>query len=169
MRLRLLGEDFEKLTIYKFSIDYPSACRTEFNPKNKHNSGDLVFHFPNKEKVFITWGELEKAKKKFPTLSDYAENSIKQVRKEATVFEREKQSSISLNSHEALYNQTSVSQPPLGLLGLGRKPVKRGTYSVHLYCEPSARFFVIYALFSGSTDESFRETFMHMAKSFTCH
>ena len=155
--------------IYKFSIDYPSVCRAEFNPKNQHDSGDLVFHFPNKEKVFITWGELEKARKKFRTLSDYAESSIKEVRKGATVFEREEQSSITLNSHEALYNQTSVSQPPMGLLGVRRKLVKRGTYSVHLYCEQSSRFFVIYALFSDSTDESFRETFMHMANSFTCH
>ena len=169
MRVILLGEDFEKLTIYKFSIDYPSVCRAEFNQKNKHDSGDLVFHFPDKEKVFITWGELEKARKKFRTLSDYAENSIKEVKKGATVFERKEQSTMSLNSHEALYNQTSVSQPRLGLIGLGRKPVKRGTYSVHLYCEPSARFFVIYALFSDSTDESFRETFMRMANSFTCH
>ena len=164
-----MGEDFEKLMIYKFSIDYPSVCRAEFNPKNKHDSGDLVFHFPDKEKVFITWGELENARKKFRTLADYAENSIKEVKKGATVFERDEPSSMIVNSHEALYNQTSVSQPPMGLLSMGKKLVKRRTYSVHLYCEQSSRFFVIYALSSDSTDESFRETYMHMAKSFTCH
>ena len=161
-------EHFEKLSIFNFFIDYPSVCRLEFNPKSKHDSGDIAFHFPDKDKVFLTWGELEKAKKKFETLEEYAENSIKQVKNLSKTFERVTPYSLSLNSHNAIYNQTSLSQQSPGLFGAGRKPIRRGTYSIHLYCEKSSRFFVIYAL-SGSTDESFREIFMKMVNSFRCH
>jgi hypothetical protein len=51
--------NFEKFSVYNFSLDYPPVCRIEFNPKSRHESGDVVFHFPDKEKVFVTWGSLE--------------------------------------------------------------------------------------------------------------
>ncbi|MFI5449957.1 MAG: hypothetical protein ACHQ03_09385 [Candidatus Bathyarchaeia archaeon] len=165
-------EHFEKLSVFNFSTVYPSVCRLEFNPKSKHDSGDIAFHFPDKSKVFLTWGALEKARKKFETLEEYAENSIKVVKKAAKTFERVPPYSLNLNSHNAIYNQTSLSEKSPGLFGAGRQSIKHGTYSIHLYCEESSRFFVIYAVFSStdeSTDESFKEIFMKMANSFQCH
>jgi len=164
----LKTEHFEKLSVFNFSTVYPSVCRLEFNRKSKRDSGDIAFHFPDKNKVFLTWGELERARKKFETLEEYAENSIEIVKKSAKTFERVPPYSLTLNSHNAIYNETSVSERSPGLFGAGRQPIKHGTFSIHLYCEESSRFFVIYALF-GSADESFREIFMKMANSFRCH
>ena len=149
-------------------MEYPSVCRLEFNPKSKRDSGDIAFHFPDKDKVFLSWGELEKARKKFDAVEKFAESSIKQVKNESKTFERVTPYSITLNSHDAIYNQTSLSQQSPLLFGAGRKPMKRGTYSVHLFCEESSRFFVIYSL-SGCTDESFKEIFMKIVNSFRCH
>ena len=159
---------FDKLSMYNFSTVYPSVCRLELNPKSKREGGDIAFHFPDKNKLFVTWGELENARKKFATLEEYAESSITVVKKTAKKFERETPSSITVNSHNAIYNQTSVSEKPTGLFGGGGHPVKHGTYSVHMYCEKSSRFFVIYALF-GVSEESFKEVFMKMVNSFRCH
>ena len=108
------------------------------------------------------------ARKKFETLEQYAENSIKIVKKEAKTFERVPPYSLTLNSHNAIYNQTSLSEKSPGLFGAGRQPIRHGTYSIHLYCEESSRFFVIYAVFS-NTDETFKEIFMKMANSLQCH
>ena len=57
--------EFETFSVYSFSIDYPPVCRVEFNPKSRREAGDIVFHFPDKEKLFLSWGNLEKAQKKF--------------------------------------------------------------------------------------------------------
>jgi len=65
------------------STVYPSVCRLEFSPKSTRDSGDIAFHFPDENKVFLTWVELEKARKKFEMLEEYAEKSIKVVKKEA--------------------------------------------------------------------------------------
>ena len=61
-------EGFETFSVYNFSVDYPAVCRIEFNPKSRREAGDIVFHFPDREKVFLTWGKLEDAQKKFPTV-----------------------------------------------------------------------------------------------------
>ena len=74
-REQLLDEpEFETFSVYKFSMNYPPICRVEFNPKTRREAGDIVFHFPDPdrpraptEKVFLSWGALDKATKKFPT------------------------------------------------------------------------------------------------------
>ncbi len=170
--MQLLEDRFEKLCIYNFSIDYPSICdRIEFNPKSKRDGGDLVFHLPDKEKIFLTWGKLDNARKKFQTLEEYAEYSINEVRRGAKggLFERTPPRSLRVNSHNAVYNQTSLSEPSLGFLKAHRKSTKRGTYSIHLYCDQSCRFFVVYELLSRETEMSSEETFMKMVNSFKCH
>ena len=51
-----------------FSMDYPEVCRIEFNPKSMKQKGDVVFHFPDREKIFVSWGKLDVAQKKLQRL-----------------------------------------------------------------------------------------------------
>jgi hypothetical protein len=161
---------FERFSVYNFSIDYPSVCRVEFNPKSRREGGDVVFHFPDKEKVFLSWGDLEKAQKRFATVEEQAEHGVKNISKSGQVknIERIKKDTIDVNSHKAAYNRIKLNQTAGGFFG-GGKSVPHAGYSVHLQCENTSRYFVIYALLSPNAPEDFGDLMQVMIDSFKCH
>ena len=162
---------FEKFSMYKFSIDYPEMCTIQFNPKLKRGVGDMLFLFPDKEKVYLTWGELEKAQKKFPTVSDHAEHSIERIRKSGTVkgLETISRDLLTINSHPAAYMRVKLEETKGGFLPKDKTIAHEG-HSVHLHCEQSSRYFVIYTMLTeGKAPEGFGELFKVIANSFKCH
>ena len=161
---------FETFSVYKFSIDYPPVCRVEFNPKSRREAGDIVFHFPDREKVFLSWGILEKAEKKFATAEEQAEHSLKSVKKSSNVKKIDKVASdtFHLNSHNAVYNRVRVDEISRALFG-GKNTIPHEAHSLHLHCDKSARYFVLYAMLSPRAPEDFGDLFVQMAKSFKCH
>ena len=162
-------EGFETFSVYRFSVDYPAVCRIEFNPKGRREAGDVAFHFPDREKVFLSWGKLEDAQKRFATPKDHAEHSLEVTRKSRQVknFERVKQDSLEVNSHKAEYNRAKMEESSTSLLRGQTK--KREALSLHLHCEQSSRYFVIYALLSPNAPEGFADLFLDMVQSFRCH
>jgi len=164
------NQDFESFSIYGLSIEYPKDCRVEFNPKSRREEGDVVFHFPDKEKVFLSWGDLEKAMKSFKTVEEHAEHSLNKVKKGSNVkgFEKVLQGSITVNSHRGAYNRVRLQEVIVGFF-TGKRTVPRDACSVHLHCIDSSRYFVIYALLSGSTAEEHEKTLMAMVSSLRCH
>jgi len=166
----LENEDFEKFSVYKFSIEYPSVCRIEFNPKSRREKGDIVFHFPDKEKVFLSWGTLENAQKRFHSVEEQAEHGIKAISKSSNVknCERVTKDSIEVNSHNAAYNHIRLNQTFGGIFGKG-KIVPHDGYSLHVQCEDSSRYFVIYTLLSTNAPADFGDLIKTMIDSFRCH
>ena len=164
------NEGFERFSAYKFGMDYPEVCRIEFNPKGRREAGDIVFHFPDREKVYLSWGNLENAQKKFPTAEQHAEHSLKNVRKDSHAKSVEKitQDSLEINSHRAFYNRVKIEEIPSSLFP-GKKTVRRQALTVHLHCEATSRYFVVYALLSANAPEDFADLFLHMVHSFKCH
>jgi len=162
---------FERFSVYQFGINYPSVCRVEFNPKSRREGGDVVFHFPDKEKIFLSWGALEKAQKKFPTVEEQAEHSIKVVTKSGNVknVQRVSQDSLNISSHRAAYNHIKLDEMQPGLFFGGKKGVPREAHSVHVHCEETSRYFVIYTLLSTKAPEDFGQLLVTMANSFKCH
>jgi hypothetical protein len=161
----------ERFSVYRFSIDYPFVCRFEFNPKTRREKGDIVIHFPDKQKVFLSWGDLSVVLKKFQSAKDFANHSIKSMAKSRNVgkTERVSDSSLTVNSHEAFYNMVRFHETaPMGFFSRGRTSA-RTTCSVHLYCPISSRYFVIYALLSAAAPEDFDKLFLRMVESFRCH
>jgi len=160
----------ERFSVYRFSMDYPAVCRFEFNPKTRREKGDIVIHFPDKEKVFLSWGQLEQVTKKFQTADKFASNSIKSMGKSRNVSKTDKldERSLTVNSHEAFYNKVQFHEAPMGLFGKGRANL-RTTCSVHVYCHNSSRYFVIYALLTPNAPEDFDKLFLEMVDSFRCH
>ena len=167
----MANADFEKFSVYNFSIDYPPVCRVEFNPKSRREGGDIVFHFPDREKVFLSWGNLEKAEKKFETAEKQAEHSLQVVKKSGNVRKMEKleTDSLVLNSHTAAYNRVRLDEQPAGLFP-SKRTIPHDAYSIHLHCDKSSRYFVIYAMLTPKAPEDFGVAiFKVMANSFRCH
>jgi hypothetical protein len=166
----LAKEGFETFRIYRFSIDYPAVCRVEFNPKSRREAGDIVFHFPDREKMFLSWGKLEHAQKKFPTVEEQAEHSLKAASKTRQVkgFQRITQDPLEINSHKAAYNRVKLEEIPASLFAR-KRTIKHEALSLHLQCESSSRYFVIYTLLSPNAPEDFADLFLDIVRSFKCH
>ena len=165
-----MNEEFENFSIYGFSINYPKGCRVEFNPKSRRESGDVVFHFPEKNKIFLSWAELEKATKRFQTIQAHAENSLETVKKAGNVknFEKVSSDTVNVRSHKAACNHVRLEEMTAGFF-TGKQAVPRDAYSVHVHCPDSSRYFVIYALFPHESVEKQEKAIMAMTKSLKCH
>lgn len=161
---------FEKFSMYKFSIDYPEVCSIQFNPKGKRERGDLLFLFPDKEKIYLTWGELERAQTKFPTANDQADHSFAVMKKSGTVKDVEtlSQDSLTINSHQAAYRRVRLEEKAAGLLS-ANKAIPHEGHSLHLHCDRTSRYFAIYTMLSSKAPEDFGELFKWMVNSFKCH
>ena len=165
----MLSDGFERFSVYGFSIDYVRGSRVEFNPKSREVEGDVAFHFPEKVKVFLSWGDLEKAAG-FQTVGNHVDHSLSKVKSAANVrnFEEISRSKIQIRSHEAVYTRARFDEIIVGLLsGRSRKP--REGHSVHLHCPKSERYFVVYGILPKEGTYSYEETFQKMAKSLKCH
>jgi hypothetical protein len=129
----------------------------------------VVFHFPDKVKIFLSWGDLEKAVKSFHTVEEHADHSLNAVKKSGNVkkFERVSRDTLSLYSHKGVYSRVRLEEMTVGFL-TGRKSIPRDAYSVHVHCQDSSRYFVIYTLIYGGT-EGHEKTLMTMANSIKCH
>ena len=164
------GWELENFSVYKFSINYPSICRVEFNHKNRRDKGDVVFHFPDKERVFLTWGDLKIAEKKFGNAEKHAERSLQAVKNSGNVKKMEQilKDTLMINSHKASYNQVKIDEIQTGFF-VGKRVVVHETHSIHLHCNKSSRYFVIYTMLSSKTPEDFDTIFKLMSNSFKCH
>jgi hypothetical protein len=162
--------ELERFSVYGFSIDYPPVCRFEFNPKARREKGDIVMHFPDREKVYLSWGPLATGMKKFQTAREFAEHSVKSMGKSRNVGKSNKlkETSLRVNSHDAYYQMVRFQETSPALFGRGRS-TDRITCSVHLFCERSSRYFVIYSLLSPNAPEDFDQLFLKMVETFSCH
>jgi hypothetical protein len=161
--------DFESFRIYGFSIMYPSNCRLELSVKSRRDTGDIIFHFPDKVRIFLSWGELRKALKKFQTAEEHAEHSLSIVKKSGNVksFERVSQDSLNICSHRGVYNHVELEEASVSLFA-GSRRTSRVAYSVHVHCPSSSRYFVIYTLLPG-TEAEYEKIVLAMANSLSCH
>lgn len=165
-----MTKDFERFSVYGFSIDYPNVCRVEFNPKSRREAGDIVFHFPDKVKTFLSWGELEKATKNFQTVEKHAEHSLETMKKSGNVknFVRVSHDSITVHSHKGAFNRVRLEEVTVGFF-TGKRTAPRETYSVHVHCPGSSRYFVVYTMIPSNMEMEYEKSLMTMANSLKCH
>jgi hypothetical protein len=157
----------DNLTIYGFSFQYPKSRKLEFNPKFKRSDGDVAVKSPEKWVVFVSWGELEKITKKAPTIDDHAKFSLDRVKKSvqgkmASIDHRE----MDVNGHRALYNNVKIQVPKRGLFG---KAEEQEVTSVHLHCDESKRYFVIYATSTPQNIADQKRTMQGIIDTLRCH
>jgi hypothetical protein len=160
---------YERFSMYRFAIDYPNTWRVEFDPKSRRAEGYVIFRSPNNDIVFLTWGMLESIRGKYDSLEAQAEASFARIAngrdvKKLNLIETK---TIELNGHRAVYRHF-VMERAVGMRML--KANSKEIWSIHLQCERTDRFFVVYE--SAPDTERSREQdliFNHMVDSFVCH
>lgn len=159
---------YDRFAMYGFSLEYPSTWNLELQPKSAAEAGDVAFKTLG-IRVFLTWGSLDKARQRYGSLDKQVEDSLTRMRKSGDVrrFEIVEQKEMTLNGHRAIYSSTRAS---LGVGLLAMKTSHREVCTLHLHCEPSKKYLVLYASGVGQGSlEQFSETFSHMSASLKCH
>jgi hypothetical protein len=157
----------DTLKIYGFSFEYPIDRKLEFNPKFKRTDGDVAVKAPDKAVVFVSWGELEKVIKKAPTIEDHAKFSLDRVKKSVqgkmtSVDHRE----VDVNGHTAVYNDVKIQVPRRGLMGKG---TEQEVTSVHIHCDKTGRYYVIYATSNAQNRAEQTRTLQGIIETLHCH
>jgi len=162
------AKGYELFSMYGFSIDYPDTWEVELNPKSERTGGDVVFK-TLRHRVFLSWGLLDSAEKKYGSLDKHVDASIQKVRKGGDVRKLEtlERTSASMNGHKAIFSHYRVT---LGVSFYAMRTAYREVSSVHLHCEKTGKFFVLYESIMGSDTVTGLETiFGHMKDTFRCH
>jgi hypothetical protein len=158
----------ETLMLYGFSFEYPSSAKIEFNPKFSREAGDVAIKFPGAYNTFVSWGNLEKLRKKLPTVGEHANYSLQAARKtlqgNLTVVEK---TMVTVNGHDSEYNHVRVDSVRRGLLGSRGQVLDM--HSLHVHCPETSRYFVIYGSSSPDQAESQERTVGTLVRSFRCH
>ncbi len=160
---------YDHFSIYGFDVEYPKDWRVELNPKSEKTAGEVAFQSPERDRMFVFWGALEEAKKNFESLDEHVERTIEKVKKSRGVnyVEVTEQKELKINGHRAIFTHLKATFTQ-GFLK--RREVSRQLWSSHLYCEQTARYFILHG--SPSSEEISTEhatVFKHMQKSFKCH
>lgn len=164
-----LEQRFDQFSVYGFSIDYVKGLRVEFNPKGRELEGDVAFHFPDKVKIYLSWGDLEKTAR-LSSLQAHADHSLNKVKTAGNVrnFQQVSRNEIRVSTHEALYSRVSFDEITLNFL-TGRSKKPREGHSVHVHCPESGRYFVVYGVLPKEGGSDYERVFVKMAKSLKCH
>ena len=164
-----MKSDFENFSIYGFAIDYPEVCRVEFNSKSRREAGDVAFRFPDRMRIFLSWGDLEKAKR-FSSAEEHANYSLEVMKKGKRVknFEQVSGDTIPLHGHETSVNKVRFDEKAWKLFGRA-KDIPREAYSFHVHCDKSKRYFVLYSMTPVNAAERIDRIMESMRESFICH
>jgi len=156
--------------MYGFSIDYPEESRVEFNSKSRREAGDVNFRLAQDVRIFLSWGELEKVAKRFGSPEEHANYSLDAMKngKHVQNFERVFRDTISLHDHSGSVNKVKFDEKVMGLLSRS-KNVTRQAYSLHLHCDKSNRYFVLYTMAPPGDEARFDKIMDSMRESFKCH
>jgi len=163
--------NFERFSMYSIGVDYPDDSRVEFNSKGKREAGDVAFHLPERIRIFLSWGDLEKVSKRFNSVLEHAEYSINAMKKGKNVrnFEHISRDHIEVNSHKATLTKVKFDEMIPSLPFTGKKSLQREAYSLHVHCEESKRYFVLYTMAPSDPQGKYDKTMTTMVQSFKCH
>jgi hypothetical protein len=161
-------DEFERLAVYGFAIDYPANCIVEFNPKSDRNQGDVAFKSSEGYKIYLSWGQLKKVEK-FSGVAAHADYSLDRIKGsgEAKVADVRRESTR-VNGHEAAFSHVKLELIKRGIF-FNKTRTPQEVRSLHVHCDDSSRYFVIYG--PGRPDQSTNEgeVVAQMIETFTCH
>jgi hypothetical protein len=164
--------EYETFSVYGFHTVYPSTWKIEFNPKSDRIKGDVAFKSPEKDNIFLSWGPLELAKKRFSSLEGHVEHSVNQIRKDPRVrgVDTVKTEEFSIKSHKAIYSLLKVTflAPSMIPLRKGREDVME-MRTMNTYCPVSGRYYVLFGQIALEKSEEHEAIFNNMVQSFRCH
>jgi len=143
--------------------------KLEFDPRFTREEGGLAVKSPSKSVVFIAWGELRKIVKKLPTPADHSKYSMEQAARNARgKLNYLEERVMEINGHNVAYSRAGIEVSG-GLLGPRRR--NQVMESVHLHCDRTSRYFVIYTSSGQGKPDSQRkdDVFGVLTRTFKCH
>jgi len=162
--------EYELLAMYGFSASYPNNTRLELNPKTRREKGDVVFHLQGGLKVFLSWGSLEDARKRYATAAAQAsasiERSVKSAR--AKLDGTPEARNLKIQGHDATYTHARMFVERGGF-PFGSRRVTQDSHSMHLQCDESGRYYVVYAFARPETSEQVGKIIEPIMLSLKCH
>jgi hypothetical protein len=161
---------YELLAMYGFSAKYPDNARLELNPKTRREKGDVVFHLEKGFKVFLSWGSLEEARKRYATAAAQASSSIERSVKStrAKLDGTPETRNLKIQGHDAAYTHARMFVDRGGF-PFGSRRVTQDSYSLHLQCDESGRYYVVYTFARPETAEELGKIFEPIMLSLKCH
>ena len=167
---RPVHQEYELLAMYGFSAKYLNNARLELNPKTRREKGDVVFNLEEGFKVFLSWGSLEEARRRYSTAAAQAtasiERSVKSTR--AKLEGTPEIKSEKIQGHDAVYTHARMVVERGGF-PFGTRRVAQDSHSMHLQCDDSGRFYVVYAFARPETSEQLGKFFEPIMSSLKCH
>jgi len=128
-----------------------------------------VFRLPANIRIYLSWGELEKVSKRFGSPEEHANYSLDAMKKGKNVrnFESLLRDSIRLHDHTGSVNKVKFDERNSSILP-GGKDIPREAYSLHVHCDKSKRYFVLYTM-APANEAGFARIMESMSESFKCH
>jgi hypothetical protein len=168
-KTRIEGQlEFEHFAAYGFSVDYPTDCLIEMKPRANREVGEVAFKFPRGNVFFLTWGQLGQVEK-FHGAEGHADFSIDRIRKNRDAkITNLKRDSIEVNGHPAPFNRVWVEVVRRGLI-LGSTRRAHEIRSIHVHCENTGRYFLMYVQGAAETSDQQESVMARMALTFKCH
>ncbi len=159
----------ERFSAYGFRMDVPNNWRIEFNSKNTRQKADVAFHSPKNNVFFVSWGNLDEARKRFKSLEEHRDESIKRIRKDPNMKKVgvSKTTKQRVSTHDGIISEV-LAQKRSGLFG--RNEPEHDVWSLHFYCPESVRYYVVY--WHVKDAEEFpdkEEMFVGLSKTIECH
>jgi len=164
-------ENKEAFALYGFKLWIPEDWRVEVNPKAARDRGDVVFHSPRRNRIYISWGPLEEGEKRFRTLDEHRDSSIENMKKSREV----RSISITESREGHICGHRALTTRVTAFTGRSRvftrkQPVPKDMNSVHFYCPERSRYYVVYSLLNSQGEyPNFSDLFDKVVQSVKCH
>lgn len=161
---------YDRFSVYGFAIDYPATYAVDFN-KAEHDKGEISFLSPEGDKISMNWGKLEKIQKRFDSVEEEAQEGVRRLKKSQNFenFEIVEHKTIPINNHDSVFNHVSFTHYRVVFPLVTRRAKELHVRSLHLHCEQSSRYFVIYGMAASNKSSELGSIFQNMIESFTCH
>lgn len=166
---------FSNFSLYDIETKYPSDWEVRLKQGSKKDDGSVIFCPTNSPIcVYVGWGELEKAKLRFDSHKEQAEDSLKRMAKEKKHSRMGvkllAQRDFVVNGHDAHENHVkAITGDYHMVLPFFASGVEHEVRAVFLHCKDSNRFFVFVADGPPEDSQELAQVFQQVLDSMKCH
>lgn len=163
---RSSGEDTDVLRVYGLSFEHPFEARLEFEPTFRREEGSIAVKLPDGPVVFVSWGRLSSVREKLGSAQGHADYSLERLRRAAKArFEVVERREMEVNGHVGVFTHARVGVRGKGFFGTELREIR----SLHLHCDESERYFVIYGSSPQESSERQARALELIASTLKCH
>jgi len=162
--------DYECFCIYGFGVDYPTDWQVTIEPKIKRVKGTVAFRSTEGMEIGVSWGPLKEAKGRFSSADEHAKDTLNRIKKSRGInnFRILEYRSDRIDEHIAVFNHARADLAGGGFFRGGAEK-QTEILSMHLHCDRSERYFVLYGKTTAEKTYEYADIFNHMRNSFKCH